>query len=292
MIWASSFYLIKLGFRDADPLGFAAYRYSIGGLLLFGAVCCSVRRQSPPRDARTWVLGALTGLLAYTVGQGLFYLGQAVVSPLVGAFFYSLAPVFVLLLGAVHGRRFPAAAQLVGFLAVIAGALVFYPPSAVVGAQRAGIAALLASNVATAYYFLLARKLSASGAMSGTWLAIVSLVVGGVALFPASVLDGGPRLHVGAVVPLLWLAVVNTAVAYALWNTALAVLSAFEISVMTSIIPLETALVDWIAVRGRPSSAQLAGLLLVIVGVVTIHAAGLRLRRDAGGAATAEIARR
>jgi probable blue pigment (indigoidine) exporter len=59
----------------------------------------------------------------------------------------------------------------------------------------------------------------------------------------------------------LWLAIVNTALAYTLWTHVPWVLSAFELSVMSSLIPLQTGVVRWLILGNALSWTRVVGLM-------------------------------
>lgn len=270
LIWGSSFILIKYGLKEIQPLGFAAVRYSFGGFILLAYL--PLARVSMPRlSAKIWGLFAMSGLLAYTVGQGLFYVGQDQVSALTGSFFYSLAPIFVLLLQAIHLRWRPTGLQAIGVAAVIVGALIFYPLQIAAG-QWLGVILLLASNVSTGYYLLLTRYLRTTVNTSAGWLTAVALLVGGGILYlPALLLERPPHVSLEALLIIAWLAAVNTALAYTVWNYVLKVMPAFELSVMSSLIPLQTGLIGWIVLGDVLSLAQISGLLIAVAGVIVVQ---------------------
>jgi drug/metabolite transporter (DMT)-like permease len=271
IIWASSFPLMKIGLAQLQPLDFAAMRYSLGGVLLAAYLSVGRRERLQPLQLPAVGLVLLAGVLAYTVGQGLFYVGQVQVSALTGAFFYSLAPVFVLLLSVLHGRGLPDASQLLGVAAVTLGGIIFYPPS-VASDERGGAVALLLSNVATAYYLLLVRHLRTATEISSGWLTALALTGGGGLLFgPAFLIEREVSVYLGALPLIFWLAVVNTALAYNIWNHVLRELTAIQLSVMGSLIPLQTAAISWLVLGSRASRMQVLGLLVVLAGVILVQ---------------------
>jgi drug/metabolite transporter (DMT)-like permease len=276
---------MKVGLAQMQPLDFAAVRYSIGGVLLAAYLSAGRRERLQPLQPRVFGLVLLAGVLAYTVGQGLFYVGQAQVSALTGAFFYSLAPVFVLLLSVLHGGGLPDRWQLLGVAAVTMGGIMFYPPN-IAGDERGGAVVLLLSNVATAYYLLLVRHLRTTTEISSGWLTALALVGGGGLLFgPAFLVEREGNVYTGALPLIFWLAVVNTALAYTIWNHVLRVLTAVQLSVMGSLIPLQTAAISWLILGTRTSHAQLLGLLVVLAGVILVQ---LHPAPDTGAGQAAE----
>ena len=269
LIWASSFFLIKAGIRATDPLTFAGYRYVLGGLIL--AAFVFARGRAEPSTPRAWRYALACGVLCYVIGQGLLYLAQAQVPPLAGAFFYSLAPAFVMVMAAIFLRRIPTGWQLAGLAIIIAGSLLFVRTSTVAAIPNGALAEFLASNVGTAAYLLLVRRALDDG-LPGLWLTWTSLVLGGVILLGVAALCGRSfALAPSSAVPLVWLAVLNTAVAYALYVKALSAIQPFEISVVTAMIPLEAAAMAWLAFGQTVDPVQLAGLLIATAGIIAVQ---------------------
>ena len=100
-------------------------------------------------------------------------------------------------------------------------------------------------------------------------------------LFVAGFLSGEPLpMPTGAeVLALLWLAVVVTAIAFVLWYFALQRLGADRAGLCAGIAPASTVVAAYLLGTGAPSLADIAGALIVGVGVVVGLAPG---RRDKG----------
>ena len=78
---------------------------------------------------------------------------------------------------------------------------------------------------------------------------------------PALLVAGQVRLALTTLPLIVWLAIVNTALAYTLWTHLQRVLSAFELSGMSSLIPLQTGMIRWLIPGNALSWAQVAGLM-------------------------------
>ena len=63
------------------------------------------------------------------------------------------------------------------------------------------------------------------------------------------------------------LAVVNTALAYLLYNHSLQTLTALEVNIMMNLTPLATAGLAWLLLRERLEEVQIVGMVVVIAGV-------------------------
>ena len=273
MIWASSFFLIKQGIQYTDPVAFAGYRYLLGGIIL---VAVMMLRRKPLVGSRSaWLYAAVCGILAYSVGQATLFVAQALVTPLAGAFFFSLAPAFVLSINVAVKRNIPTVWQLAGLATIVAGSLLFVRPSSLSQIPLVALVEFILSNIATASYLLLLRRALDEG-ISGQWLAAMSLLIGGIVLLATSPMMGRSLVVSDlSIVSLTWLATANTALAYGLYTKALSLVAPYEVSVITASIPLETAALTWLVFGKAIAAVQLAGILIVAVGIVAVQLGAL-----------------
>jgi drug/metabolite transporter (DMT)-like permease len=102
--------------------------------------------------------------------------------------------------------------------------------------------------------------------------------VGGIALLVVGVaVQGVLPLSLADWAIIGWLAVVNTAFAFTLWNHTLRTLSAMESSIVNSTMLVQIALLAWLFLGERLTLQQLAGMALVALGVLSVQ-----LRRARG----------
>ena len=73
---------------------------------------------------------------------------------------------------------------------------------------------------------------------------------------------------------ILWLAVVNTALAFTLWNLSLRHLGAGESAVINNTMLLQVALLGWIVLDEVPTALQWLGLVIVSVGIAITQLRG------------------
>ena len=75
---------------------------------------------------------------------------------------------------------------------------------------------------------------------------------------------------------ILWLGVVNTAIAFFLWNHALVKLEAFEISILQNTMLVQIALLSWLFLGERLTVLKLISMTLVFIGVLIVQIKGSR----------------
>jgi drug/metabolite transporter (DMT)-like permease len=68
-----------------------------------------------------------------------------------------------------------------------------------------------------------------------------------------------------------WLAIVNTAVAFTLWNHTLRTLSAVESSIINNLMMPQIAILAFVFLGETLSGKEIAGLVLVGFGVILVQ---------------------
>jgi drug/metabolite transporter (DMT)-like permease len=129
------------------------------------------------------------------------------------------------------------------------------------------VAALVAlgSNVGAS---VLGRSANRHGTHSPLVVTAVSMAVGSAVLLAVGVsVEGWPELSGRAAVILVWLAVVNTALAFTLWNVSLRRLSALESAGINNTMLIQIAALAWIFLGEEPGLLGVVGIVLVSVGV-------------------------
>jgi drug/metabolite transporter (DMT)-like permease len=115
---------------------------------------------------------------------------------------------------------------------------------------------------------VLSREVARERQVSTLLLTALPLAIGGACLLVIGLpLEGLPHMTLTAWGLVLWLAVVNTAVAYVLYNHALRVLTALEMNILLNATPLVTALWAWFLLAERLTWIEGAGMLVAVTGI-------------------------
>lgn len=274
LIWASSFVIVKIGLTFLPPFTLAGLRYFSAFLLLLPILFAGERVPRQALDRDTWLRLAVMGLAAYLVGNGLLFWSLQVLPATTGSFLYSFTPIMVLLLGVVALHEFPTRFQLVGIGIALLGSYVFFAVHLSLQ-QIQAVGGVLLSTAAFAVFSILGRGFARNDRLSSLTLTAWPLCFGGGSLLlVAWFAEGYATLTLAVIGIILWLSVVNTALAYVLWNDALRTLKAFELNVFANVTPLATALIAWLALDESLSLRQAAGILIVLAGVSLVQWAG------------------
>jgi drug/metabolite transporter (DMT)-like permease len=284
-LWSTSWVLIRIGLQDIPPLPFAGLRYTLAFLCLL-PLALRTRQLAALRRAsrRTWLRLALLGVLMYAITQGaqfvsLFYLPASTTSLLL-----SFTTILVAFLGTWLLRERPRFIQWIGTAVYLAGVAVYLLPAALPRGDVIGLSVALAGMLANALSSVLGRAVNRSEELSPLAVTVVSMGIGAILLLVVGVaLQGLPRLTPTNWAIVAWLAVVNSALAYTLWNHTLRTLSAMESSVINNTMLFQIALLAWLFLGEQLTLARAAGILLAGSGTLIVQVRPRAVPRDAQG---------
>lgn len=288
-LWSTSWVLIKIGIDDLDlrPLSFAGLRYALAALILlpFGVRAIRSAHAVAPLRGRLIARVAIYGLLFVAVAQGAQFAALAVLPATAVSLVLSSTPVWVALLALAAGGERPSTAQAGGIGVLVVGALLYFGPFDIDAAAGIGLlaAALCVSAAATSAH--LGRELARDviGRLGGPiGLTAASMAVGAVVLLGVSVaVEGWPAPEPASWLIIGWLAIVNTAFAFTLWNHTLRTLTAVESSVVNNTMTVQIAALAIVFLGERLEPLQLLGLLLAAAGAAVVQVApAFGRRRD------------
>src|SRR5690606_20343726 len=147
-------------------------------------------------------------------------------------------------------------------------------------AQLIGLAVAAVGLLGNSIGSVLGRNVNRARQLSPLSVTVVTMGVGGVVLLAAGlILHGLPALSLQAWLIIGWLAVVNTALAFTLWNLSLRTLSATESSVINNTLLVQIAILAWIFLGESLGVRQVIGLLLAAAGTLVVQLRG-RQRPD------------
>lgn len=271
LIWGSSFVLIKYGLAWVGPLTIAGLRYCIGGLALLPWLWKEGASRAMWSDRKMWARLMAIGLSAYVLGNGGMALSLKYLPATTVSFMMSLTPILVLVGGVIWLREVPTRWQVCGVLLTILGGTLFFSRGWSPG-EALGFVIALVSLLGFVFFALLGRDVARQGGVNTLTLTAIPLVIGGgMMLAIALPVEGIPIVRVASLILVLWLALVNTALAYFLYNHALKRLTALEINIVLNLTPLNTALFAWWWLGEQLSGLQFMGMGVMIMGVFVVQ---------------------
>ncbi len=272
-LWSTSWVLIKIGLEDLPALTFAGLRYTLAFLCLLPLAARSGQLQ-PLRKlpARSWARLLLLGLLFYSLTQGAQFVSLYYLPAITVSLMLSFTTILVALLGIFTLHERPASVQWAGAGLYVAGVLVYFYPLFVPQGELIGLAVAIAGVLANALSSILGRHVNRSGELEPLAVTVVSMGAGGLVLLGAGVAAQGlPRLTLTHWGIILWLAVVNTALAFTLWNHTLRTLSAMESSIINNTMLIQIAVLAWLFLGESLSWRMVLGMVLAALGTLLVQ---------------------
>jgi drug/metabolite transporter (DMT)-like permease len=265
-IWASSFVFVKMGLIYMGPLTMAGLRYSLAALVLLPWLARQ-RAEIASLPRSMWFRLALMGFCAYTIANGAFNWGLRFLPATTMSFLMSFNPLLVLGAALFWLKEYPSRRQVVGLMVALAGSAIFFASGFKSDATLA-LVIVLVGLVAFSAFGVLGREVARDRKVSTLLLTALPLAIGGVSLlFIGLPLEGLPHMTMTAWGLVVWLAVINTALAYVIYYNALRVLTALEMNVLLNITPLLTAIWAWFLLGEQLTMIEWVGMLVAVVGI-------------------------
>ena len=271
-LWSTSWVFIKIGLHDIPALTFAGLRYALAFLCLLPVLRFTNQHHFGKLSQRVWLELIALGILLYSVTQGaqfvsLFYLPAVTTNLLL-----SFSTILVALLGIVTLGEIPSPRQWGGVALYGVGVWLYFYPVTVPIDQRLGLAVALVCVLANAAAALLGRAVNRRQDLSPLQITVVTMGCGAAVLLAAGVaVQGLPRLSLTSWLIVAWLATINTAFAFTLWNHTLRVLSAMESSILNSTMMIQIPALAWIFLDERLTVQEVTGLVVAGLGILVVQ---------------------
>lgn len=272
-LWSTSFILIKWGLADIPPITFAGLRYFLAFVcflpfILKRKYVHEIRALGPEQ----WRKLILLGFVFYTLTQGTQFLGLALLPAVTVSLILNFTPLVVALMGVFFINEIPSRLQWVGGGIFIIGIVTYFFPVSFEGNQGLGVAVMMFGVLANAGAGILGRDINRRKNVSPVVITFVSMGVGSVILLFAGIsYSGMPDLSVENWMHLGWLAVINTAFAFTLWNHTLRTITAMESSIINGTMLIQIALLAWVFLGEQITIQEGIGMGIAAVGATLVQ---------------------
>ena len=174
----------------------------------------------------------------------------------------------------------PLVIQWLGMGVALAGLIIYFYPVQLPAGQMFGVVVGIAGMFANAGSAILGRAMNRTRRLSPLFITTVSMGIGSIILLLGGVIiEGFPALSPRSWLIILWLAIVNTAFAFTLWNYTLRTLPAMESSLINSTMSVQIPVLAMLFLGERLTGREVAGLVITIIGVLIVQLARLWVLR-------------
>lgn len=278
-LWSSSWVLIKIGLNDLPPILFAGLRYLIAFLCLAQFVFLNKEKRDEIKSIskNNWKILLLLGLLFYAVTQGTQFIALSLLPSATVSLMLNFTTPFVAILGIFLLSEVPTKLQSSGIVLFLLGAILFLYPIDFSKGEIIGLVVAIIGVFGNAFSSLIGRKINRSGEISPLVITTVSMGIGAIVLMAFGITFYNLQtLSLSNIVIILWLAIVNTAIAFTLWNHTLRTLSATESSIINNSMLIQIAILAWIFLGEKLDAKEIIGLTLAAIGVLIVQ---LKIKR-------------
>jgi drug/metabolite transporter (DMT)-like permease len=269
-LWSTSWVLIRWGLdgESLSPIVFAGLRYLLAAGLLAALVAGAPRLRSEVSSlgGRRWGQLAVLGLVFVAVAQGAQFVAIDSQPAATSSLILALTPLLVTAVSTAALGEKPTGRQVAGALLILTGAAVYFAGE--LGFTVIGLAASIVGLVANAAAALIGRGVNRRRDLSPVVVTVASMMVGAVALMVVGItVEGVPSISARAWLIIGWLAAVNTAWAFTIWNRSLQRLSASESAAVNNTMLIQIGLLAWLFLDEAPGVFDLLGMGGVSIGV-------------------------
>jgi drug/metabolite transporter (DMT)-like permease len=272
-LWSTSWVLIKIGLDDIPALTFAGLRYMLAFVCLLplawrGGHLSALRQAS----RATWQRLIALGLLLYTVTQGAQFLGLERLPAATVSLLFSFTTGVVALLSIPLLSERPTRGQWGGIVIYLLGALIYFYPVTFPRQQIEGLLIMLVGVLANAFSAVLGREVNRAATLPALAVTVSSMGIGATLLLSVGVVvQEVPALSIQNWVIVAWLALINTAFAFTLWNHTQRTLPAVETSIINNTMLIQIAVLAWIFLGETLSAREIGGLALAALGTLLVQ---------------------
>ena len=274
-LWSTSWVLIKMGIREnLPPVTYAGLRYTLAFFCLMPLILLNRNHRMELRTISSFnfVQLALLGVVFYTLTQGAQFVGLAYLPAATLTLLLNLSPILVALISNSFGSESPTKYQWGGIFLSATGILVYFYPVRLPASQIIGLTVAILGVAATSSSSLLGRRINHRSGLSPMIVTTISMGIGGLLLLAAGIsMQGLGQITLNHWLMISWLAIVNTAFAFPLWNASLRELTATESSVIFSTMMPQIAILAWLFLHEPLTAKQVAGIFLVGIGTLIVQ---------------------
>ncbi|TFG12639.1 hypothetical protein EU537_08735 [Candidatus Thorarchaeota archaeon] len=266
LLWSSSWVIIKFGLEELPPITFSGLRYLIASIILMTVILSQkkLRRALQGQSRKWWLTVTAYGLVFVAITQGAQFVGLDILNAITVSLLLNLTPILVLVLGAISLQEKPDAKQVAWILVGVIGVLIYFHPIDLPFDQLLGLAVVLVGVIANAASSIMGRAINRNRILPPIVITGVSITIGSLVLATVGlVLEGPTSVSPTSMAYLLWLGVVNTALAFTIWNKAMQTLRAIDVSIINGTMLPQIVILSIIFLNEMPTLLDYFGLILV-----------------------------
>ena len=272
-LWSTSFIIIKWGLIEIPPITFAGLRYILAFLCFIPFV---IKKKYILEIKQLkfvqWKKLIILGFIFYTFTQGAQFLGLSLLPSVTVSLMLNFTPIFVAIMGIFLLNEKPSILQWLGSSLFIVGIITYFFPISLIGNQATGLIIMFVGVLANAVSGIIGRNINRNKNISPIIVTFISMGIGAFVLLIIGItLNGIPIISLKTWLFLIWLAAINTAFAFTLWNLTLRSLTAMESSIINGTMLIQIAILAWYFLGESISFQEGTGMMIAAIGAVLVQ---------------------
>jgi drug/metabolite transporter (DMT)-like permease len=265
--------IIKIGLSEIPPLTYAGLRYSIAFICLLPLAFTKANRVEINNLNRSdWIKLFIYGFLFIAFTQGAMFTGLLYLPAVTVSLWLNFTPLVVAVMAIFLIKEYPTIRQWSGVFLFIAGILIYFFPIALSENQEIGLIVMTIGVLANSGSAVLGRSINREAKINPVVVTIISMGIGSLIILIAGIIiQGLPSISMQNILYLLWLAVINTALAFTIWNYTLRTLSAMESSIINGTMLIQIAILAWVFLGEAITLQEGIGMLIAALGAVLVQ---------------------
>jgi len=278
-LWASSWVIIKFGLEEIPPVTFAGLRYGLAAAILLGLILANKGSRSAARMQRRrwWIAVAGYGIIFVAVTQGTQFIALSLLPAIAVSLILNLTPIVVLFLSVGLLGEKPSLDQIGFILLGVVGIMAYFYPKDLGEVALVGLLVTVVGLLANSLSAVVGRAINRNRTAPALVITGTSMAFGAaILLIWGFVTEGVPTLPLTSWTYIIWLSVVNTALAFTLWNKAMQYIRAVDMSLIQSTMMPQIIILSVIFLGEIPTILDWIALSLIALSVLLVQVSQAR----------------
>lgn len=272
-LWSTSFVIIKIGLKTATPMLFSGFRYLLASVILLMMVFLDTKSKNEIKSLtkQHFLLLVAYGLIFITFTQGFQYLSLNLLPAITVSQLLTITPVLVLLMSNFLLKEIPSRLDFILLATVLIGVFMFYYPFQIPFSELMGLGFLVVCLFSNAGATILGRHINSTLQKTSLTVTSISMFFGGLILTIAGFIFEKLTFTSMEILYVIVLAVVNTALAFTLWNNSMKTLRALDISLINNTMLPQITILSILFLSESITLVELVSLVIILVSVIAIQ---------------------
>lgn len=266
-IWGSLYVVSKFVLGKVPTFTILFLRYLIAGVILLFIVKTR-KTEKIKREDYKYIF--FIGFIGYFIAVGAQLLGTKLSNASLASLINSMNPVFIILFAVIILKEKLTINKVVAVIAAVGGAYIIIGGSSG-GGKLIGIFVSIFSVITWALMTVVVRKITQK--YDSLTITTYGIIIGMICTFPVSMYEmiTTPNIKLfdwTIIIPILYIGVICTALAYVLWNKSLSMIEAGNCSLFYPLQPMVSVLFGCLFLGESINSRFVIGGILIIGGVI------------------------